>query len=283
VRSDRIRIKINKIGKGIMSKEKILERAAAADCLSMRITENVAAQQVDLNNWIFTNVNVADGSKVLELCCGTGAQTAHLVDKVGETGKVVAVDISRKALDTIWEKTPFGLKSRLTLIEAGLDDLPAALQGAVGNIDGFDMVFCAYGLYYSKDAKNVMATAMKRLKPTGSMVIVGPFGPNNGALFSLLEQHKVKISEYVMHTSRDFMWTEVIPWATVNFPSIRIRTLVNPVHWHSAQNVISYWKNSTFFDADRLPQVQAGLEEHFRTQSVFTNEKWIMLLEACHG
>ncbi|MFA6568255.1 MAG: class I SAM-dependent methyltransferase [Victivallales bacterium] len=266
-----------------MSKEKILERAAAADCLSMRITENVAAQQVDLNNWIFSNINVSNGSKVLELCCGTGAQTSHLVERVGNTGRVVSVDISRKALDSIMGKTLPEYKSRLTLIESSLDDLSGALKGSGGNMDGFDMVFCAYGLYYGKDARSVMNAAMERLKPDGSMVIVGPFGPNNGALFSFLEQQQVKIPEYVRHTSQDFMCTEVIPWATVNFPLVKIRRLVNPVCWQSAQNVISYWRNSTFFDVERLPQVQAGLEEHFRTTPEFRNEKWIMLMEACHG
>lgn len=264
-----------------MNNENILRRAAVADCLSARISENTAAQQVDLNQWIFRHVRVTPGAKVLELCCGTGAQTIPLIERVGDSGVVVVVDVSRKALDTVDSKVSTEKRGRLSLIEANLDDLASALQ-CNGDPRGFDLVFCAYGLYYSKNVGRVLDVVKERLSPTGMLVVVGPFGPNNEALFKFLVERGVTISEYVRYTSQDFMWKEVVPWATVNFNTVRIKVLVNPVRWQSAQNVLSYWQNSTFYMAERLTAVQAGLEEHFRRQPEFVNEKWIMLMEARH-
>lgn len=264
-----------------MTKEKILIRAALADCLSTRIDENVTAQQVDLNQWIFNHVAVPSGGRVLELCCGTGAQTVPLVERVGDAGQVLAVDISRQALDTVAGKVLGNMRARLSLLEAGLDNLAGALQGS-GDPRGFDLALCAYGLYYSKDTHRVLAVAAERLKPTGALVVVGPFGPNNGALFRFLEECGVPIPEYVRYTSQDFMWKEVMPWATLNFNTVRIKILVNPVRWQSVQNVVSYWQNSTFYIAERLANVQTALQEHFHNHAGFVNEKWIMLMEARH-
>lgn len=261
--------------------ENILRRAAVADCLSARISENTAAQQVDLIQWIFRHVSVPPGSRVLELCCGTGAQTIPLIERVGDSGRVVAVDVSRKALDTVDCKVGPERRECLSAIETNLDDLANALLRS-GDPRGFNLAFCAYGLYYSKNASQVLDVMKERLSPSGRLVVVGPFGPNNEALFKFLEERGVTISDYVRYTSQDFMWKEVIPWATVNFNTVRIKVLVNPVRWDSAQNVLSYWQNSTFYMAERLAAVQMGLEEHFRGQPEFVNKKWIMLMEACN-
>ena len=91
-----------------------MSRATQAELLEQRIAENSASQEIDLATWIFERVQVRPGDRVLELCSGTGGQTLALLNRVGESGHVVALDISRKALDTLAGKAGANA-TRLTL------------------------------------------------------------------------------------------------------------------------------------------------------------------------
>jgi ubiquinone/menaquinone biosynthesis C-methylase UbiE len=99
----------------------MMSRATQPELLEQRIAENAAAQEIDLPTWIFERVRLSPGERVLELCCGTGGQTLPMLDRVGDSGGVVAVDISRAALDTLASKA--GARSnRLTCLETSLEN-----------------------------------------------------------------------------------------------------------------------------------------------------------------
>jgi SAM-dependent methyltransferase len=261
-----------------MTDEITKRRSVKTACLEGRIQENTSAQQTDFNAWIFERIPVKSGQHILELCCGTGAQTQYYLKRVGKKGCVVALDISRDSLNTIESKISDAERLRLTLIESDLDmfDQSFATRGIQEH--SFDILFCSYGLYYSKDAGSVLARAKTWLKPTGSLVIVGPYGPNNEPLFRLLTGCGVVISNYIRFTSQNFMNDVVIPFGTLNFNTLGIRTLVNKIVWNSAEHVLTYWKNSTFYDDKKQVQVQVRLNKHFETESTFINEKWVMLV-----
>ena len=50
------------------------ENATNQSALETRIVSQ-RSQSTDLNQWIFEQLNLSNNEKVLELCCGTGAQT----------------------------------------------------------------------------------------------------------------------------------------------------------------------------------------------------------------
>jgi hypothetical protein len=109
-------------------------------------------------------------------------------------------------------------------------------------------------------------------------VIVGPYGPNNEPLFRLLTECGVTISEYIRFTSQDFMQSVVIPWGLLNFSALSIRILENKIVWNSPENVLSYWKNTTFYEPGKKGKVQKQLQNHFLRDIMFVNEKWVMLV-----
>lgn len=263
--------------------ESLEKRAQKAALLDMRIEKNVVSQNVDLVEWIFERLHIEHGENVLELCCGTGMQTLEILKRIGESGKVVALDISRQALDSISSKVETKDLERLTLVESDMDSIVNVLKSTkLGKIE-FDKVFCAYGLYYSKNAEAVLHEARNRLSQNGSIIVVGPFGPNNGPLFNLLEKAGVVISDYVRFTSQNFMNDVVVPWAAGNFKTIRLHTVVNEVRWCFLDDVLSYWKSSTFYDENKLPTVSNLLEKQFTDYGEFVNKKWIMMVEMTDG
>ena len=260
-----------------------MSRATQAELLEQRIAENAASQEIDLATWIFERMRVQPGDQVLELCCGTGGQTIPLIERVGSSGQVVALDISPKALSALRSKVGAANQERFKLVECGLDNFSSSLRDAQFQPGSFDLVFCAYGLYYSADVQGTLDQARSWLKPEGRIVVVGPFGPNNQPLFELVRASGIQLAETVTYSSERFMLQTVLPWGVRNFASTAVYTMVNPVRWATPERVLNYWQNTTFYDAEKRPAFEQLLEAHFAGQGVFVNEKWVMLAEMSRG
>jgi hypothetical protein len=71
----------------------------------------------------------------------------------------------------------------------------------------------------------------------------------------------------------------VVPWGEKHFQEVRISTLENPVTWKDAESLLTYWRNSTFYDASREAQVTELLKKHFAAHGVFQDAKHVMLAE----
>jgi SAM-dependent methyltransferase len=197
------------------------------------------------------------------------------------------VDISRAALDTLTSVAGATKGKRLTCVEVSLENFSSSLnQGwsAPGVRKArFDLIFCAYGLYYSSDAQGTLREAKALLKPEGRIVVVGPFGPNNKPLFDMLRASGVAIAEPVVFSSEAFMLETVLRWGAENFESVAVHTMVNPVRWTTPERVVNYWQNTTFYDAERRSDFEKLVRSHFAEHSLFVNEKWVMLVEMSHG
>jgi ubiquinone/menaquinone biosynthesis C-methylase UbiE len=253
-------------------------RATRAELLEQRIVENRASQEVDLVRWIFGRIPVRESDQVLELCCGTGGQTLRMLGTLGERGRLYALDVSSDALRTLVERAA-AEKSKLVAVQASLDDFSGTLQSAGLERPSFDLIFCAYGLYYSSDARKSLDEASSWLKKDGRIVVVGPFGPNNWQLFDLVRASGVTLPDPVVSSSKTFMTEVVVPWAAVKFQSTRISTMVNPVRWSTPERVLNYWQNTTFYSADNRREFERRLAQHFAQHGEFVNEKWVMMVE----
>ena len=256
----------------------ILEKATESSALKTRIAKNEQAQELDFIGWIFRHLDIDPGDTVLELCCGTGAQTVEFLDRVGEDGHVVAVDVSAESLSTLESEVDADERSRLTTVESDVMELESALEAAGWGETQFDVVFCAYGLYYADDPVSVLETVVETLTTDGYVTVVGPFGPNNGPWFSLLTGAGVELPEFVRYSSSTFMTETVVPWAAENFERLEVETAVNHIERTSPDELFDYWRNSTYFDADRADAVRELLEEYFEDADRLVNQKWIMHL-----
>jgi ubiquinone/menaquinone biosynthesis C-methylase UbiE len=269
-------------GENNLQKNEILSLAKKSQLLEQRIAENLESQRIDLNQWIFTQVQVSAGSRVLELCCGTGAQTMRLIELVGNNGQVVALDASKDSLEKLNQRVEQDYCRRLTAVAASMEEFPRTLAGLNLSMGSFDLIFCAYGLYYADDPIAILQDALRWLKPNGRIAIVGPYGLNNGPLFNLLGDCGVEIPPFVLYTSRDFMESAVIPWAIGQFSKIVLNTMVNHVTWSSSESLINYWKNTTFYDNSKLVILKNKLNDYFEHNPFFVNEKWVMVVEMRH-
>ncbi|TYB48914.1 methyltransferase domain-containing protein [Actinomadura chibensis] len=105
------------------------------------------------------------GSRVLEVGCGVGAQTVHLVSR-SPGARLTAVDVSAASLDQararVAETHP---GASVDFVRADLHDLPFA-YGA------FDHLFVCFVLEHLPDPRAALAGLRRVLRPGGSITVI---------------------------------------------------------------------------------------------------------------
>ncbi|WFE92058.1 methyltransferase domain-containing protein [Roseibium porphyridii] len=100
------------------------------------------------------------GGHVLDVGCGTGQSLLQLVERVGPTGQVVGVDVSRTFLAIAKERTQSFHQIKLIEADAQTVSLP---NGSL------DAVFSRFGIMAFEDPAAAFANFQKMLKPEGTL------------------------------------------------------------------------------------------------------------------
>lgn len=104
------------------------------------------------------------GSRMLDICCGTGKITLELADKVGPTGHVTGLDFSQNMLEVArMSVDSSGLAERITLIQGNAMSLPFS-------DNSFDGVTVGWGLRNVPDIYTVVTEMLRVVKPGGMIV-----------------------------------------------------------------------------------------------------------------
>ena len=117
-------------------------------------------------------MNIQPGSKVLDLCCGTGDWTFALSDAVGPTGQVTGLDFSEGMLSVAKKKSARHRLKNTSFIQGNAMDLPFP-------DNSFDYVTIGFGLRNVPDAKQVLGEMKRVVKPGGLITILETSQPEN--------------------------------------------------------------------------------------------------------
>lgn len=108
-------------------------------------------------------MNVKQGSKALDVCCGTADWSIALAEAVGPTGKVFGLDFSENMLKVGREKVEKLNLNQVTLVHGNAMELPFQ-EGS------FDYVTIGFGLRNVPDYMQVLREMYRVLKPGGIAV-----------------------------------------------------------------------------------------------------------------
>lgn len=108
----------------------------------------------------FVAARVPAGGRVLEIGCGTGRFTRHLVARAD---RVVAVDLSREMLGIVQDKNPDA--GNLELVHASLFDLPGRIEGP------FDAVISMRLIPHLDDQVGALRVIRSLLRPGGTAIV----------------------------------------------------------------------------------------------------------------
>jgi ubiquinone/menaquinone biosynthesis C-methylase UbiE len=120
------------------------------------------------------------GSRVLDVCCGTGPSALPAAETVGPTGKVVGVDLARELLELARRKA---VQQGLGNIQFEVGDLLSLRFAA----ESFDAVVCVFGIFFVPDMGIAVNELWRRVRPGGRLAVTtwGPnfFEPGNNAFW----------------------------------------------------------------------------------------------------
>ena len=104
------------------------------------------------------------GSRVLDVCCGTGASALPAAEVVGQTGRVIGIDLAEQLLKLARAKA---VKKRLDNIEFEIGDMLSLRFPA----ETFDGVICVFGIFFVPDMAKAVSELWSRVRPGGKLAV----------------------------------------------------------------------------------------------------------------
>jgi ubiquinone/menaquinone biosynthesis C-methylase UbiE len=120
------------------------------------------------------------GSRVLDVCCGTGASALSAAEAIGPTGKVIGVDLAEELLALARTKA---IHRCLANTEFEIGDM-LSLRFPT---ETFDAVVCVFGIFFVPDMAMAVRGLWRCVRAGGQLAVTtwGPnlFEPGNGAFW----------------------------------------------------------------------------------------------------
>ncbi len=110
------------------------------------------------------------GSRVLDVCCGTGASALPAAEAVGPKGHVIGVDLAKQLLELARTKA---IQRNLGNIEFEVGDM-LSMRFPVAS---FDAVVCVFGIFFVPDMARAVSELWSRVRPGGKLAVT-TWGPN---------------------------------------------------------------------------------------------------------
>ena len=110
------------------------------------------------------------GSRVLDVCCGTGASALPAAEAVGPKGHVIGVDLAKQLLELARTKA---IQRNLGNIEFEIGDM-LSMRFPVAS---FDAVVCVFGIFFVPDMAEAVSELWSRIRPGGKLAVT-TWGPN---------------------------------------------------------------------------------------------------------
>lgn len=251
-----------------MKKSEIFSSAISSSFLESRETINTKNTSFDFDGWV-KHLFSSQGPKynILDLFCGRGKQVG-IISEVWPEANITCVDVSDESIIYVDKTLP-----KVNAVCEKVDEFISSC-----NKRNFDLITAFYGLYYVEDQDKLLSGIVNNLSDDGVFIVCGPYGNNNLSLYNLILKYQ-EIDEFVMHTSTDFMM--VLKDRLINLGmDVLEKNKINKISLKSAEEVINYLLNTTFFDKSISLDVKRDLDEHFRDNDSFIIEKHIKLIES---
>ena len=178
----------------INDKEAVKKQYATTKSLSTRISihDKYSTNKMGLGNWIFSNYDIRDGMKVLELGCGTGSMWTGHEDVIRLCRELVMSDYSGAMISKAREN--IGVHPNITYKQIDIMDIPF-------EDDTFDAVIANMMLYHVPDIDRGLNEVRRVLKPSGSFYCA-TFG-----IHGIMEYLSGLLSEYGVEDKTDKSFT----------------------------------------------------------------------------
>ena len=140
--------------------EAVKTQYSSSNGLNTRISfhDMYSTNKFGYSNWIYSNYEIPEGAKVLELGCGTGSMWAGHDDLIEKIGMLILSDLSEGMLSDA--KKNLGERENVSYALVNIEDIPY-------EDDSFDVVIANSMLYHVPDIEKAIREVRRVLKTDG--------------------------------------------------------------------------------------------------------------------
>ncbi len=242
------------------------ERATSTSYLEKRLEINRAYSVANFDDWLFERLKVVAGEDILDVGCGSGAQTLLFANFVGRSGSVCSLDISNDSIDLLKSRIQPGL--RVEAIAADMGDLAQVIQYSF-SVKQYSLTHSSYALYYSPKRLEVLDVMRQALKPGGRCAV---FTPNRPHGLVKLAGRFTNIPAAVYESLR-FGPDVLHPYFEKHFRRFEVHHFHNVLSVPSVDLLIEFYRQTTYYDSDAETKIRAVVSEKIRSDGRIEIEK----------
>jgi ubiquinone/menaquinone biosynthesis C-methylase UbiE len=248
--------------------------ATSATFLDKRLDANRKFGSVDFSAWLLGHLKVQPGEAVLDVGCGTGAQTIP-ISKVAKS--VSAFDISSESIRKIRNEL-----DGASCVEAVVGDMNSTAEILEKSfaVKKFDLALSVYALYYADDWRSVLDSVRGVLKATGRCAVCAPYPPHG--LVQLASRYAEVPAAVV--DSITFGRDRVLDYFNQHFAKVETFTLRNEVSVPTADALITFYKATTYYNENAVDEMRQHVKAIIAGEGAFKYEKnSILIIGNCNA
>jgi SAM-dependent methyltransferase len=135
--------------------------------------------------WVFEQLGLRNGSRVLELGCGPGTLWLDNLERMPRAGEMILSDFSSGMVDQAQENLAGKIRGRFEIIDARSIPYPAA---------SFDGVIANHMLYHVPERKRALAEMRRVLRPGGRLYATTVGEQHMAELYELVQKFDTEIA-----------------------------------------------------------------------------------------
>ena len=248
------------------SREGLIAQATSSSLLEIRLKLNKKYSSNDFTSWLFARLDVNKNEDILDVGCGTGAQTIPFLDRVGDGGSVSCIDISSESIDSLLSLANY--PDNLDAIVADMSTLQECISSKF-RVKKYDLVHSSYSLYYADSPATVLNAMKNSLKPNGRLAVFTPNSPH-GMVDFVRQFYPIPAA---VDASLSFGASVLEPFFKTNFLNVVIHLFNNTLRIPGVDDFMGFYRATTYWEREKEPIVISKVTEIIDKLSYFEYQK----------
>ena len=226
--------------------------------LNTRADLNASRARHDLEDWMLKFLPELGRRHVVDLGCGSGKQIMRFASMVGPDGSILGLDASAQGVEEVRAKAAAAGYDWVSADQVVLDEVPAYLADR-----RFDLVLSTYAIYYATDFVQLLKDLGDRMGEGGEIFVSGPGTGTNREVSDIVARLAPDMPHDKVYVA-DFIDEAGIAALRSHFRECEIHRLDNAIAFHSADEVMAWWKNHNSYVPEIEAEVGAAIEAEFQ-------------------